>query len=250
MKLSTAAVFGLLTLPSASAFAPTMSSRSPTGLRMSDFRATDQLSLANQQRAAAIRAAEARNQAEIEALKLQIAQIESSLYNTSPGGLGYAAAGLPSDFSSMNRNQLQNKLSEFKNYLGTLLRRSEDNQRQFNAVTGGAGGALGTAVLAGATGAVLTNALDSNRRDSIGGILAGAAGSIASSLSGPATSSKPTLSTNDPRAQVRQCQERILPLTLKKGYFISLFFPTCSLFWRECSKHFLEPSQMLIWSIK
>ena len=183
MKLSAALTFGLLALPAASAFTPMAASRSQTALRMTDsFSMANSLAAANEQKAAAIRAAEARNQAEINALKAQIAQIES-LFN-SPSYTPTPPT-LPPNVSNLDKNQLQAKLGEFKSYLGTLLKRSEDNQKQVASLTGGSGivGALGTAAVAGSVGALVTNAIDNNRRDSINGIIAGAAGSIASSLS-------------------------------------------------------------------
>ena len=89
------------------------------------------------------------------------------------------------------------------------MKRSEDNQRQVASLTGGSGalGALGTAAVAGSVGALVTNAVDSNRRDSINGIIAGAAGSLASSLSGPAPAPAPVAAPapaapTDPRANV------------------------------------------------
>lgn len=246
MKLTTAVALGLVAFPVVSGFAPVATpSRSPTALGMSD--------LLNQQKAAAIRAAEARNQAEIEALKLQIAQIESLFNGASTGysPAGFTPTGLPSDIAYMNQNQLQGKLAEFKNYLGTLLKRSEDNQRQFASLTGGPGGAIGTAAIAGATGALLTNALDSNRRDSIGGIIAGAAGSIASSLSGPSKARAPVVS-NDPRAQVSEASMMqfdcvgVIPI---RSPCIFLCF-IVSLYWPEFNRHFLEHSPTMIWSTK
>ena len=162
------------------------------------------LAAANQQKAAAIRAAEARNQAEIAALKAQIAQIET-LFNRSSNGFTPTPPALPPNVAGMDQNQLQMKLGEFKDYLGTLLQRSEDNQKQVASLTGGSGigGALGTAAVAGSMGALVTNALDSNRRDSIGGIIAGAAGSIASSLSGPSQApAAPRTAKLDPKSQV------------------------------------------------
>ena len=189
MKLSSAFTFGLLALPAVSAFTPTTAGRSRSALSMSD----------NAARAAAIRAAEARNQAEIEALKAQIAQIED-LFNRSPS---YSTPFPPSTppsingaVSGMDQNQLQQKLSELKNKLAELTSKS------------GITGALGTAAVAGSVGALVTNALDSNRRDSINGIIAGAAGSIASTFTGPspapvaAPAPAPVAAPLDPRAQV------------------------------------------------
>lgn len=200
MKLSAALTASLLALPAASAFAPTAASRGEASPRMASSLNMASSLAANQQKAAAIRAAEARNQAEIEALKAQIAQIESVFANPS------TFPTLPADVSSLNSNQLQGKLSEVKSYLGTLLQRSEDNQRQVAALTGGgAVGALGAAAVAGSAGALITNALDNNRRDSINGIIAGAAGSIASSLSSPApapVAARAPAAPADPRANV------------------------------------------------
>uniref|UniRef100_A0A7S3LCW1 Limiting CO2-inducible protein B/C beta carbonyic anhydrase domain-containing protein n=1 Tax=Amphora coffeiformis TaxID=265554 RepID=A0A7S3LCW1_9STRA len=204
MKLSTAVTFGLVVLPAVTAFAPMAATRSRTALGMSDsFSTANSLAAANAQKAAAIRAAEARNQAEIEALKAQIAQIES-LFNRSPGGFTPTPPTLPPDVASMNQNQLQTKLGEFKDYLGTLLQRSKDNQNQLAGLGGsGTGSALATAAVAGSMGALVTNALDSNRRDSINGLIAGAAGSIASSLSGPSTRAPAAAPAvpNDPKSQ-------------------------------------------------
>lgn len=211
MKLS-AAVLAFLAMPSATAFSPLSVGRTQTALRMSDTMNTaNQLALANEQKAAAIRAAEARNQAEIEALKAQIAQIED-LFNRSPNTPTPPStpAPVPSDLKDMDQNQLFAKLTEFKDYLGTLLKRSEDNKKQVASLTGGGGGigAAGTAALAGAAGALVTNALDSNRRDSINGIIAGAAGSVASALSKPspapvAAPAPAPVAQIDPRLSVR-----------------------------------------------
>ena len=131
MKLSAALTASLLALPAASAFAPMAASRGEASPRMASSLKMASSLAANQQKAAAIRAAEARNQAEIEALKAQIAQIESAFANPS------TFPTLPADVSSLNSNQLQGKLGEVKSYLGTLLQRSEDNQRQVAALTGG-----------------------------------------------------------------------------------------------------------------
>lgn len=206
MKLSAAVSFGLLALPAVSAFTPMATSRSQTALGMTDsLNMANSLAGANEQKAAAIRAAEARNQAEIAALKAQIAQIED-LFNRSPNTYSPTPPSLPPDVAGMDKNQLQVKLEEFKNYLGTLLQRSADNQKQVASLTGGSGiaGAVGTAAVAGSMGALVTNALDSNRRDSIGGIIAGAAGSVASSFSKPSSAPVAAPAPADPKAQVRR----------------------------------------------
>jgi len=145
------------------------SSRSTTALPMSDsLSLANQLARANEEKAATIRAAEARNQAEIEALKAQIAQIED-LFNR------------PATPSASN-------LGGLKSYLNTLLQKSQDNQRAYQELTGGQQpglpSALTSSVLAGTFGGLVAGALDGNRRDSIGGIIAGVAGSAASLASG------------------------------------------------------------------
>eukprot|EP00523_Entomoneis_sp_CCMP467_P016228 CAMPEP_0168766108 /NCGR_PEP_ID=MMETSP0725-20121227/668_1 /TAXON_ID=265536 /ORGANISM="Amphiprora sp., Strain CCMP467" /LENGTH=440 /DNA_ID=CAMNT_0008815379 /DNA_START=22 /DNA_END=1344 /DNA_ORIENTATION=+ len=174
MKLSTLALLAA-SCTGASAFQPQQNgARSFTSLQMTQsLNLANQLAVANAEKAASIRAAEAKNQAEIEALKLQISQIED-LFNSSPTS-STASAG----------NGLQN-------YLGNLLQKSDANQKAYKELTGGTGPGLSqvlaTSVAAGTFGGLVTTALDSNRRDSIAGIVAGVAGSAASLAGGSSTS--------------------------------------------------------------
>jgi hypothetical protein len=206
----------------AAAFQPRQSCaiRSPASSTSALHAATDlanRLARANEEKAAAIRAAERRNQAEIEALKSQIDQIEAvfgapSYYAPSPPPL------LPANLSGLSKFELQNKLREFQGYLTTLLARSESNQREAASILGGrVGGSsdalkiAGTAAIAGTFGGLVSGALDSNRRDSIGGIVAGVAGSAAGLLNKPSDEPKglplppgaATRVAEDPQAPVR-----------------------------------------------
>ncbi|KAL7558115.1 hypothetical protein ACA910_016070 [Epithemia clementina (nom. ined.)] len=188
MKVPLVAVFlSILAVPAAHAFlAPGVVVVNPRSSSWSPSTTTTQLPMASTlaDKASAIRAAEARNQAEIEALKLQIAQIED-LFNRSPGSI---AAATPYSFVDTTKDQLGARLREFRQYLGSLVQQSKSNQLQYDQIIAQQGGgpsllqALATSAAAGTMGGLVVGALDSNRRDSIGGILAGVAGSAASSL--------------------------------------------------------------------
>ena len=176
----------------------------------------------NDSKAAAIRAAEARNQAEIEALKVQISQLED-LFSRSPGAVSVAAPSSGS-FVDTTRNQLGERLSEFRGYLNNLLQRSRQNEQEYDQIMAQQGGpslaqTLATSVAAGTMGGLVASALDSNRRDSIGGIIAGVAGSAASlatsNSEGPAAPLAQPISApvaRDPRSPVRPRFQLGVPL--------------------------------------
>ena len=173
MKISVLAILQALIGTCGAFHAPHVSHRKSTLLHMANTLAD---------KASAIRSAEARNQAEIEALKLQIAQIED-LFNRSPGSV---AAATPSAFADGTRDQLGTRLSEFRQYLSNLVTQSKLNQQEYDQIISKQGGgpglleAIATSAAAGTFGGLVVGALDSNRRDSLGGILAGVAGSAAS----------------------------------------------------------------------
>jgi hypothetical protein len=177
------------------------STTSPTTLHASSTDLANRLVRANEEKAAAIRAAERRNQAEIEALKSQIDQIEAVFAGGSSSYYSPSPPSLPANLSGLSKFELQNKLREFQDYLSTVLARSESNQREAASILGGGGGGndalkiAGTAAIAGTFGGLVSGALDSNRRDSIGGIVAGVAGSAAGLLNKPANEQ----SSNEPK---------------------------------------------------
>jgi hypothetical protein len=218
MKFSSAAIlFVCVTTPPTAAFQPrwhptairssaaASSSSSSSALYATDL--ANRLVRANEEKAAAVRAAERRNQAEIEALKSQIDQIEAVFtrspdYSSSYAYTTPAPPTLPPNLSGLSKFELQNKLREFQGYLSTLLARSESNQREAAAIANGdALKIAGTAAIAGTFGGLVSGALDSNRRDSIGGIVAGVAGSAASLINKP-TSNEPVGLPMPPTARV------------------------------------------------
>lgn len=222
MKFSSAAIlFVCVTTPLTAAFQPRChptairSSASSSALHATDL--ANRLVRANEEKAAAIRAAERRNQADIEALKSQIDQIEAVFSRSSDYSSSYTPSPptLPLNLSGLSKFELQNKLREFQNYLGTLLARSESNQREAAAIQGQAGEEAlkiaGTAVIAGTFGGLVSGALDSNRRDSIGGIVAGVAGSAASLINKP--SSEPVGLPMPPTARVSAPEDPLAPVS-------------------------------------
>ena len=138
---------------------------------------------AHQEKAAAIQAAEAQNQADIEALKNQIAQIEQ-LFDTNP---------------TTNTNNISG--------MKTALDRQPSSAQNNNAAQGpGLSDIVSTSIVAGTFGGLVTGALDNNRRDSIGGIIAGVAGASLAGGSSDETqtssSSKAVPAFKDPRSVV------------------------------------------------
>ena len=187
MKLSSSVTLLAVLAGSASAFSPSQQQRSH---RRTLFQLQDSLSSiagemakANQEKAAAIQAAEAQNQADIEALKNQIAQIEQ-LFDTNP---------------------TNNNISGMKTALDRQPSSSAQNNN--NAAQGpGLSDIVSTSIVAGTFGGLVTGALDNNRRDSIGGIIAGVAGASLAGGSSDETqtssSSKAVPAFKDPRSVV------------------------------------------------
>mmetsp|Transcript_6217 Transcript_6217/g.8087 ORF Transcript_6217/g.8087 Transcript_6217/m.8087 type:complete len:466 (-) Transcript_6217:107-1504(-) len=195
MKISNVGILAVLA-NTASAFAPAHYNgpRSTTSLHMSDsLDLANQLVKANEEKAAAVSAAEAKNQAEIEDLKLQIAQIEK-LFSPPVTSVAPSSASTPAVTSvatpAYSPNVMEagaQQLSGLENSLATLFQNSNANTREYNALVGSQGPSLSdvisTSVVAGTFGGLVTSALDGNRRDSIGGIMAGVAGAAVSLMS-------------------------------------------------------------------
>ena len=187
MKLSSSVTLLAVLTGSASAFSPSQQQRSH---RRTLFQLQDSLSSiagemakANQEKAAAIQAAEAQNQADIEALKNQIAQIEQ-LFDTNP---------------TTNTNNISG--------MKTALDRQPSSAQNNNAAQGpGLSDSVSTSIVAGTFGGLVTGALVNNRRDSIGGIIAGVAGASLAGGSSDETqtssSSKAVPAFKDPRSVV------------------------------------------------
>lgn len=187
MKLSSSVTLLAVLTGSASAFSPSQQQRSH---RRTLFQLQDSLSSiagemakAHQEKAAAIQAAEAQNQADIEALKNQIAQIEQ-LFDTNP---------------TTNTNNISG--------MKTALDRQPSSARNNDAAQGpGLSDIVSTSIVAGTFGGLVTGALDNNRRDSIGGIIAGVAGASLAGGSSDETqtssSSKAVPAFKDPRSVV------------------------------------------------
>ena len=196
MKLSSSVTLLAVLAGSASAFSPSQQQRSH---RRTLFQLQDSLSSiagemakANQEKAAAIQAAEAQNQADIEALKNQIAQIEQ-LFDTNP---------------------TNNNISGMKTALDSSSAQNNNN----NAAQGpGLSDIVSTSIVAGTFGGLVTGALDNNRRDSIGGIIAGVAGaSLAGGSSDETqTSSKAVPAFKDPRSVVSTIQTMMMMTNLR-----------------------------------
>lgn len=188
MKLSSSVTLLAVLTGSASAFSPSQQQRSH---RRTLFQLQDSLSSiagemakAHQEKAAAIQAAEAQNQADIEALKNQIAQIEQ-LFDTNP--------------TTTNTNTISG--------MKTALDRQPSSAQNNNAAQGpGLSDIVSTSIVAGTFGGLVTGALDNNRRDSIGGIIAGVAGASLAGGSSDETqtssSSKAVPAFKDPRSVV------------------------------------------------